>query len=220
MRTDPQPPQLWLEKISPKPELIVWIEQRLKAADRLGINIGLEEGLLLKTLCSQPHVEKVVEIGTQYGCSASWMALGLGQKGTIYTFEKDPVCFKEAEITFSDPRFQSFGCEVQIFLGDAQEKLTEIEKQSPFDLIFIDANKSAYSSYVKWAKKHIAIGGLIIVDNIYLWGTQFLEQCPENTSEKMWKRVRESIDDLVNDSHYSTSIVPTAEGLLISCKKN
>ncbi len=220
MRTQENSKQKWLNQVSPKPELIAWIEDRLKLDSRLGINIGLEEGLILKTLCSLPNVEKVVEIGTQYGCSAAWMAMGLNTKGKILTFEKDPKCIEQAQVTFSDPRFLQLGCDVELITGDAKENLLKISHQAPFDLIFIDANKAAYRDYVDWAKQHISLGGMIVVDNIYLWGTIWLDECPENTPQKMWKNVKACVDDLFLDSQYATSIIPTDEGLLLSCKKS
>ena len=95
----------FLERFASKPTLIQKVEKRLETDGLLGINIGLEEGLLLKSLCSQRHIKKVIEIGTQYGCSASWMAMGLREKGVIWTLEKDPTCLAQARITFEDPDF-------------------------------------------------------------------------------------------------------------------
>lgn len=218
MRTEITPQQSLLSQYTSKPALIQEIEDRLQRDDRLGINIGLEEGLLLRSLCGQKHVEKVVEIGTQYGCSASWMAYGLGSKGRIHTFEKDPQCIENAKITFANPQFLNTGCQVQLHSGDALEELAKITSEGPFDLVFIDANKSAYCDYLEWAKANLNKGGLIVADNIYLFGTMFAETCPDNVGEKMWKTMKQFLNDIFSDSHYAVSIVPTKEGLLLASK--
>lgn len=218
MRTEPTPIDSLLEKLQSKPSLIVEIEARLKSENRLGINIGHQEGLLLRSLCSQLHVEKVVEIGTQFGCSATWMAMGLRGRGKIWTFEKDPYCAEQSRLHFQSLDFLKLGTSVELFEGDALNKLPSIENQGPFDLIFIDANKSAYDSYTQWAKAHLKVGGLIVVDNIFLFGSQFEEICPESTPPKMWHSVRSVLEDLFQDAHFSTSLVPTVEGLLLATK--
>lgn len=220
MRTEPSKEQNLVNKLSSKPSLIRWIEERLERDDRLGINIGSEEGLILKALCSQPHIKKVVEIGTQYGCSASWMAMGLGTRGLIHCFEKDPLVAGEAEETFGHSDFKALGCEVRLHKGAALEKLPAVEGEGPFDLVFIDANKAGYLDYFNWAKANTRVGGLIVVDNVYLFGTVFLDECPDGTPKKMWNVMRELLAQAFEDPKLSSSLIPTQEGLLVSCKKS
>ncbi len=218
MRNNLSDKEALLSKYLDKPTLISWIEERLQRDGRLGINIGIEEGSLLQTFCSPPDVKKVVEIGTQYGCSASWMARGLRQRGVIFTFEKDPQCIEESAKTFNHPDFLQLGCQIKSYHGDAKENLPKIEEEGLFDLIFIDANKSAYLDYLNWAQKNIRQGGMILVDNIYLFGTVFLDECPEKTPRKMWNTMKQTIKEAFEHPEFSTGIIPTGEGLMVSCK--
>ncbi len=208
----------FLEKYATRPTLIQDVERRLESDGRLGINIGLEEGLILKSLCSQPHVEKVVEIGTQYGCSASWMAMGLKKRGQLYCLEKDPQCLKNAKITFSHPLFQELGSKVELIAGAALETLAQLKSKGPFDLIFIDANKKDYPSYLKWAHEQVRPGGLILIDNIYLFDSVFEDTCPENLPPKMWAAMKETLYLAFAAPNFHTSILPTQEGLLLSVR--
>lgn len=219
MRTQENQHSLLIDRLSSKPDLIQRIEDRLIRDDKIGINIGMQEGLLLKSICSQAHIGKVVEIGTQYGCSAAWMAMGLGGRGKIWTFEKDPVNAEQARETFGDPGFQELQCSVELFEGAALDNLPSVEANGPFDLIFIDANKAGYWDYWQWAKSNIKHGGLVVADNVYLFGTVFLEECPEKTPKKMWNVMRQLLDDAFADSSFDSSIVPTDEGLLLATKK-
>lgn len=218
MRNEPSNEETLILKHVQTPTLISWIEERLQRDGRLGINIGIQEGTLLQTFCSSPEIKKVIEIGTQYGCSASWMARGLGSRGKIYTFERDPQCIEESQKTFQHPEFLAMGCQVQSFHGDARGNLPKVEAEGPFDLVFIDANKSAYFDYLLWAQKNVRKGGLILVDNIYLFGTMFLDECPEKTPQKMWEVMKKTISEQFGNSGFSTGIIPTGEGLMVSCK--
>ena len=128
---------------------------------------------------------KVVEIGTQYGCSAAWMAQALGKAGQLYTLEKDPQCLENSQKTFQHSDFIETGCHVELIEGDALEGLQKIEAKGPFDMVFIDANKSGYGHYLDWARNNIRKGGIIAIDNIYLFGTVFMDECPEKTPKKM-----------------------------------
>ena len=209
-----------LDQLSTKPPLIDWIEERLHGDDRLGINIGSEEGLILKALCSQPQIKKVVEIGTQYGCSASWMAMGLGSRGFIHCFEKNPSVAQKATETFEHSDFKALGCKVKLHQGSALELLPNIVNDGPFDLVFIDANKAGYLDYFNWATNNIRSGGLVVVDNVYLFGTVFLDECPAGTPKKMWKVMKQLLTQAFSDPNLASSLVPTREGLLVSCKKS
>lgn len=202
-----------------KPVIIQWIEDRLESDGRLGINIGIQEGLILKSLCSQINVEKVVEIGTQYGCSATWMAMGLRNQGQIFTLERDPECIKNSRLTFQHPDLLATGCQIHLLEGDAKENLFQLEDKGPFDLVFIDANKSGYLDYLTWAKSNIRRGGLILLDNVFLFETMFMDECPDKTPEKMWNVMRQVLSTQLSDDDYSSSLIPSAEGLLLSCKK-
>lgn len=200
------------------PSWILEVEDRLKRDGRLGVNIGLEEGLILQSLCSLQNVEKVVEIGTQYGCSALWMAEALGEGGHIWTFEKDPQCIENARQTFSSSAFQALNCDCDLITGEAQETLKQIEDLGPFDLVFIDANKSAYPDYWRWAERHTAKNGVILVDNIHLFGSAFAKECPEQVPKKMWRAIQETLSMAFAHQDFRSSILPTQEGLLLSVR--
>ncbi|MCB0376889.1 MAG: class I SAM-dependent methyltransferase [Bdellovibrionales bacterium] len=218
MRNQISKEQSLLHQWAPKPEPILEIENRLKIDHRLGINIDSMEGLFLRALCLQPHVEKVVEIGTQYGCSTTWMAMGLKSKGIIYTCEQDEKCIAAAKKTFTQSSFLETGCRVELLEGPALESLPKISAKGPFDLIFIDANKSGYLDYYHWAKDHLKSGGYLIADNVFLFGHMFHPDRVDAKHEKMLKVMQDFYQALFSNPEFCTSMIPTAEGMLFAVK--
>ena len=62
----------------------------------------------------------------------------------------------------------SFLCQIEIKVGDAIQSLKELHESQapPFDLIFIDADKSQYPDYLEWCIKLSRKGTMIIADNV------------------------------------------------------
>ena len=54
--------------------------------------------------------------------------------------------------------------------GDARDLMADIEGRGPYDLAFVDADKSGYLDYLNWCEKNVRRGGLIVGDNTFLWG--------------------------------------------------
>jgi len=57
---------------------------------------------------------------------------------------------------------------VELRLGKALDTLPQVaaERRGPFDLIFIDANKSSMPEYFAWSLKLARPGSIIIADNV------------------------------------------------------
>jgi predicted O-methyltransferase YrrM len=185
------------------------------AADGFGkgsISLGDLEAQLMSTLIRSHGCKKFVEIGTLTGASALWILQGLGNDGELWTFEKDVKHADEAKKVLANGK-------VNIITGDAVETLASIEKEGPFDGIFIDGNKGAYGHYLDWAEKNLKKGALILADNVFLRGSVFEEVVESNVfSKKQIEVMRAFNRRLADPSLYAGSIVPTSEGLFIATK--
>lgn len=151
----------------------------------------------------------------------------------FYTFEKEQkhAQFAKEVIQKYDVSFKS-----EVIVGDALEMLKTIEVFGPFDGIFIDGNKSAYEAYLDWAEINLKKGALIVADNVFLSGQVFDELSSDidpkkdqvsdgsrlNQKSKFSEkqvRVMKSFNKRLSDPlRYSSSIVPTEEGLFIAKK--
>jgi predicted O-methyltransferase YrrM len=136
-----------------------------EAANLPSINVSASQGKLLMLLAKLGRAENILEIGTLGGYSSIWLARALPPKGRLITLERDP---KHAEVAKANIARAGFSSQVEVRLGDARAGIEALvnEKKSPFDLIFIDADKQSIPHYLEWSLKLARNGTLIIVDNV------------------------------------------------------
>ena len=110
------------------------------------IQVSSVQGKLLHLLARIMGARNILEIGTLGGYSTIWMARALPEGGRIITLEADP---KHAEVARKN--FARAGVEnrVEVRLGKALDTLPRLaaEGRGPFDMVFIDANKSNMPEY-------------------------------------------------------------------------
>jgi caffeoyl-CoA O-methyltransferase len=121
---------------------------------------GQVVGRLLETLVFALRPKLVVEIGTYAGTSALAMAGGLPEGGRIVTLELD-----DAHADFAQRHIDAspYADRIEIRRGPALESLEQLD--GPYDLVFIDADKTGYPDYFEAALAKLAPGGLIVADN-------------------------------------------------------
>ena len=135
------------------------------AAELPAIQVSSVQGKFLHLLARILGARIILEIGTLGGYSTIWMARALPEGGRIITLEADP---KHAEV--ASKNFARAGVEgkVELRLGKALDTLPKIasDGRGPFDLFFIDANKSNMPEYFEWSLKLARTGSVIIADNV------------------------------------------------------
>jgi len=129
------------------------------------IQVSAVQGKLLHLLARMILARNILEIGTLGGYSTIWMARALPENGRVITLEAQA---KHAEV--AQKNFARAGVEgkVELRLGKALDTLPQIAAQGrgPFDLIFIDADKSNMPEYFEWSLRLARPGTLIIADNV------------------------------------------------------
>ena len=129
------------------------------------IQVSSVQGKLLHLLARIMSARNILEIGTLGGYSTIWMARALPEGGRIITLEADP---KHAEV--AQKNFARAGVEnkVELRLGKALDTLPKVaaDGRGPFDMFFIDANKSDMPEYFEWSLKLARKGSVIIADNV------------------------------------------------------
>jgi predicted O-methyltransferase YrrM len=146
------------------------LDAALKASAAAGlpsIQVSPAQGKMLHLIALSIGARKILELGTLGGYSTIWMARALPAGGRLITLEADP---KHAEIARANIVRAGLANVVELRLGRAQETLPKLTAEAPFDLIFIDADKTGYPEYFEWAMKLSRRGTLIIADNVVRQG--------------------------------------------------
>src|SRR5712692_7748370 len=136
-----------------------------KAAGLPQISVTPNQGKLLQILARAVKARRILEIGTLGGYSTLWLARALPKNGRLITLEADPNHAKVAKANIERAGLSKV---VEIRYGRAQETLPQLLRQhvGPFDLTFIDADKTGYPEYFVWALKLSHPGSLIVADNV------------------------------------------------------
>jgi predicted O-methyltransferase YrrM len=129
------------------------------------IQVSPSQGKLLHLFAKSINAKNVLEIGTLGGYSTIWMARALPAGGRVITLEASE---KHANVARANFERAGVADRIEVRLGPALETLPRVaaEGRGPFDLIFIDANKSTMEEYFDWALKLSHKGTVIIADNV------------------------------------------------------
>jgi predicted O-methyltransferase YrrM len=149
-----------------------------KKADLPAIDVSRLQGKFLEFLVRSSGARRILEIGTLGGYSTLWLARGLPEGGRIVTLEFDP---HHAETARENLRNAGVLDRVDIRVGRAIDTLPTLENTAvaPFDLIFIDADKSGYPGYLEWALKLSRPGTVIVADNVVRDGKVVEADCDD-----------------------------------------
>jgi predicted O-methyltransferase YrrM len=142
------------------------LEAALRASGAAGLpahNVAPNQGKLLMLLALSIGAKSILEIGTLGGYSTIWLARALPEDGQLVTLEANA---DYAEVARQNITHAGLIDRVSIRVGAALDTLATMADASPFDLIFIDADKQNNPGYFEWALRLSRPGSLIIVDNV------------------------------------------------------
>lgn len=164
--------QLWSAVDSYFAERLIPVDAELDAVLAANAKAGLPphdvsplQGRFLELLVRVTKASRVLEIGTLGAYSTIWMARALPPHGRIVTLEAAPF---HAQVARANLKRAGVADRVDLLEGPALETLPQLlkEQESPFDLVFIDADKPANPAYLEWALTLTRPGSLIIGDNV------------------------------------------------------
>ena len=152
----------------------LWRETHGKTT-RPQMMVGPLEGALLRFLARLTQAQRILEIGMFTGYSSLAWAEALPPDGQLITLDVNP---ETAEIAKRYFRESPHGKKIDLRLGPALDSLKILE--GPFDLCFIDADKTEYSNYYEICIGLVRQGGLIVLDNMLQRG-KVLDQNDESS---------------------------------------
>ncbi len=184
-----------------------------QAAGLPAIQVSPNDGKVLEVLLRLIGARKVIEVGTLAGYSAQWIVRALPADGHLWTVERDPT---HAEVSRGVLDRAGIGHRVTILTGAARDRLESLTEEGPFDAVFIDADKGGYAHYARWALEHLRSGGLVIGDNVYLFGYLAERDADDRTDADEIRAMREFHEFLARECE--GVVLPTPDGLSVAIK--
>jgi predicted O-methyltransferase YrrM len=155
---------------------------------------------------------RIVEVGTAYGYSTLWLALGQPADGTIVTIDPDRGrtdlargWWRQAGI--ADERITVVNAKALEAFAAGEPALA-----GPFDLAFIDALKPEYKAYFDALVPRLAPGALLVADNV-LWSGRVTDAAIDDANTRA---LREFDAVVLGDPRFTATILPVGDGLLLA----
>lgn len=185
----------------------------------------------LKLMLKMNKPENILEVGTAVGFSAILMAQYSEENTHITTIEK-----YEKRIPVAKENFRKSGFEDRItFLeGDASDILHEMAEkldvqpddkdggmnEGLFDMIFMDAAKAQYISFLPDVFRLLKSGGVLLTDNVLQDNTVIQSKYTVTRRDRtIHKRMREYLMELMQNENLTTDILQIGDGVAVSVKK-
>jgi len=169
---------------------------------------GGYQGRILAMISKLIQPKTILEIGTYTGYSALCLAEGLQKKGTLFTIDKNVELEDFAKKYFEKSPYNT---QIKQLVGNALDIIPTLNEK--FDLVFIDADKSNYTTYFKMIIGKMNSGGVILSDNV-LWSGKVVAEIEPN--DKDTQALIEYNELLNNDERIETILLPIRDGLSIS----
>jgi caffeoyl-CoA O-methyltransferase len=172
------------------------------------MQVGRIEGRFLKMLVRLTGARRVLEIGMFTGYSALMMAEGLPEDGRIITCDVDPKAEEMARRYFAE---SPQGHKIEIRMGPALDTIATLD--GPFDMAFIDADKTNYPNYYEAVLGLLRTGGLIVADNV-LWSGRVLNPEDDDT-----RAIVEFNRRVASDPRVENVCLTVRDGMMLAWKR-
>lgn len=174
------------------------------AAGLPAIDVSPLQGRFLHVLVKIQGARRILEIGALGGYSTICMARALPADGRLTSLELDP---RHVDVARRNIARAGLDGKVTVIQGAASESLARLQAEggTPFDFIFIDADKPSTSIYFKAALSLSKAGTVIVVDNVVRRGTVV----DTETTDENVRGMRRFLDAISGEARVEASAVQT-----------
>ncbi len=151
----------YLDLLLPPSDPLLAEMEKVAAERRIPIS-DPEVGRLLELLARSCGAIRMLEIGTAIGYGALCLARG-APEATVDSLDRDPEIQAEAASWLERGGVAD---RVRLHCGDAVELLPGLP--GPYQLAYVDADKMQLRRFLDLLLPKLAVGGLVVVDNL-LW---------------------------------------------------
>ena len=153
------------------------------------------------------NAQRVLEIGMAIGYSVIHLARGMSDGGLVVTIDTSDEMIARATDYLERAGLRQ---RVRIERGRALEVMPRLAEN--FDLVFLDAVKEEYASYLELALPMLRVGGVVIADNL-LWGGQVAGEVGAADQTASTQALREFNQLFVRHPQLRAEVLPVGDGL-------
>ena len=168
---------------------------------------GRPEARLLEALIVAGGAQRVLEFGTFTGVGALALAAALPEGGRVTTLEIDPEMAAIARRHFAA---SPVGDRIDLIVGDALTTLEGLD--GPFDLVWIDAQKTEYTAYYEAVVPKLSSRGVIAADNLFMDGAAL----SPSRSDSATQAILEFARHVQEDERVHNVLLTIGDGVLLA----
>jgi caffeoyl-CoA O-methyltransferase len=178
------------------------------------MQIAPEQGAFLALLAKILCANHALEIGTFTGYSALSVALALPEDGRVVALDVSREYTDRARRYWEEGGMQA---RIDLRLGPALESLERMvaSREGPFDMAFIDADKSNYDAYYEHALKLLRPGGVVALDNM-LWSGAVADPAINDVDTSALRALNAKIQA---DERVDMALATIADGVMLARKR-
>jgi caffeoyl-CoA O-methyltransferase len=178
------------------------------------MQIAPEQGAFLALLAKLVNARQTIEIGSFTGYSALSVALALPDGGRVVALDVSREYTDRARKSWTEAGMEG---RIELRLGPALESLERIieRREGPFDMAFIDADKSNYDSYYERVLRLIRPGGIIALDNM-LWSGAVADESITDPDTSALRALNAKIQ---SDERVDMALATIADGVMLARKR-
>ena len=188
-------------------------ESTAELGDVSVMQVSPDQGAFLTLLTRMLGARRALELGTFTGYSAICIARGLAGGGELVACELDSDRAEAARTNFAAAGVVD---RIDLRVGAAIDTLELLRSEGgePFDLAFVDADKTSYDRYYEICLELLRPGGLIVIDNV-LRGGRVIED-PEDEADHVVVALN---DRIATDERVEIAMLGVADGVTLALKK-
>lgn len=201
----------YLKAIEPEDDELIRTIREEATAGHVPI-VKHEMKQLLRFIVTMYKPRRILEIGTAVAYSSILMSEAMGAEGHITTIERSEEMIKKAKhnIQRADK-----GQQIELLEGDAGEVLKTLT--GTYDMIFMDAAKGQYLTFLSDCLRLLKVGGILISDNVLQDGTVAKSRFNVPRRQRtIHQRMRDYLWEINHHPQLQTSILPVADGVTLS----
>lgn len=185
-----------------------------RSAFARGIPVSSDETLQFICLqASAARASNILEVGAAIGASGAAL-LQCCPSARLTAIEKNGHFAAEAQANFDR---LGLGDRVRLIEGDAADILGGLE--GGYDFVFLDAAKVQYVKWLPRIRQLLAPGGLLIADDVLLYGWVNGEEQVPKKRRMLVQHIREYLEAVLSDGGLTSYVADIGDGLCISLKK-